>query len=74
MDLNKLYSQHQLSLMRADATDSRLNRTRHLAEAGLFAHRIGTYQHANGATAASGWLRSPKPHARPARATLGLTV
>lgn len=74
MDLNQLYSQHQLSLMRAEAAESRLSRTRHLAAAGLFAHRIGTYQHAKGATAATAWLRSTKPRARPTRAALGLTV
>jgi hypothetical protein len=58
MDLNHLYSQHQLSLMQAAGATSPLDRTRHLAAAGLAASRIRTYQLAKGAAAASGWLRN----------------
>lgn len=58
MDLNFLYSQHQLSMMRAGGTRSRLARTRHLEAAGAFAHRIQTYQHSLGAAASAGWRRS----------------
>lgn len=58
MDLNHLYSQHQLALMRAVATTSRLARTKHLAAAGAFANRIRNYQVSVGAAASAGWLRS----------------
>jgi hypothetical protein len=58
MDLNFLYSQHQLSLMRAGATPSRLARTKYFAAAGAFANRILAYQHSIGANASVGWLRS----------------
>jgi hypothetical protein len=58
MDLNHLYSEHQLSLMRAAISNSGVARTRHLAAAGLFANRIHIYQLSSGATAASGWLRN----------------
>lgn len=57
MDLNYLYSQHQLSLMRAACTTSRLARTKHLAAAGLFANRISNYQTAQGAAASASWRR-----------------
>jgi hypothetical protein len=56
MDLNHLYSQHQLSVMRADASTSRVDRAEHLANAALFASRIGGYQFAKGAGAATEWL------------------
>jgi len=58
MDLNDLYSQHQLSLMRADATPSRLARTKHFATAGAFANKVLAYQRSIGAAASGGWLRS----------------
>jgi len=58
MDLNHLYSQHQLSVMHAAATPSRLARTKHLAAAGSFANRIRDYQLSIGAASSSGWLRS----------------
>jgi hypothetical protein len=60
MDLNDLYSRHQISMMRARATASRLDRTKHLAAAGLFAHRIHNYQLAKGAGAAAGWLEDTR--------------
>ena len=56
MDLNRLYSQHQGSLMSAAATPSSVARTRHLAAAGVAANRIRNYQLVKGAAAASGWL------------------
>jgi hypothetical protein len=56
MDLNHLYSQHQLSVMRAKASTSRVDRAEHLAKAEQFACRIGSYQFARGAAAAAGWL------------------
>jgi hypothetical protein len=58
MDLNHLYSQHQLSLMRAVATSSHQAHTKHLAAAGAFANRIRNYQVSIGAAASAGWLRS----------------
>ena len=74
MDLNHLYSQHQLSLMRADATTSRLARTKYLAAAGLFASRIRNYQLAKGADAAAGWPCRMEHFERPAATALGLSV
>jgi hypothetical protein len=56
MDLNYLYSQHQISLICADRATSRLARTKHLAAAGLLAHRISKFQQAQGAVACEGWL------------------
>jgi len=66
MDLNQLYSQHQLSVMRAAEAPSRLARTRHLAAAGAFANRICNYQNALGAVASEGWLRAMDSDERPA--------
>ena len=68
MDLNHLYSQHQLSLMRAEASSSGTARTKHLAAADLFASRIGSYQLAEGAVAAAGWLRDMENPERRAEA------
>lgn len=58
MDLNRLYSEHQLLLMRAAEAGSRPARTRHLAAAGDFARSIRNYQAAQGAPAASDWHRA----------------
>jgi hypothetical protein len=55
MDLNHLYSQHQLSVMRADASTSGEDRADHLAAADQFACRISTYPFAKGAAAAADW-------------------
>lgn len=74
MDLNHLYSQHQLSLMRANATTSRLLRTRHLAAAGVAANRIRNYQLAQGAAAAAGWFRKMENLDRPAEAAQGAST
>ena len=65
MDLNHLYSQHQLLLMRAKATTSRLSRTKHLAAASVAANQIRTYQLAKGAAAAAGWFGSLENRDRP---------
>jgi hypothetical protein len=74
MDLNHLYSQHQLSLIRAKATTSRLLRTRHLAAAGVAANRIRNYQLAKGAAAAAGWFRSSENLDRQADAAWGAST
>jgi hypothetical protein len=58
MDLNDLYSQRQLLLMRAEATPSRSARTRYFAAAGASANRILAYQRSIGAAASVDWLRS----------------
>lgn len=58
MDLNHLYSEHQASLMRADAAPSRLIRTVHLNAAVMLGIRIRDYQLSEGAAAASGWNRT----------------
>ena len=58
MDLNLQYFKHQLSLMQAAETPSRLRRTLHLAAAGAAANRIRNFQLAAGARAAGGWAAS----------------
>lgn len=58
MDINLLYSQHQLALMQAGESVSPLARTRFIATAALAAFRIQKFQAAHGAQAADGWLRS----------------
>jgi hypothetical protein len=56
MDLNLHYFNHQLSLLRAAETPSRLRRTLHLAAAGSAANRIRNFQLAAGAPAAASWV------------------
>jgi hypothetical protein len=56
MDLNHLYSQHQIALMKADGAASALDRHRYLDCALLIAGRIGTYQRSKGAEAGRSWL------------------
>jgi hypothetical protein len=68
MDLNHLYSHHQLSLIRAKATTSRLLRTKHLAAASVAASQIRNYQLATGAAAAAGWFCNLENLDRPADA------
>lgn len=68
MDLNLLYSQHQIWLMRAAAATSRLRRTKDLAAAGAVANRIRNYQLAKGAAASAGWLRSMEELDQPGNA------
>jgi hypothetical protein len=58
MDLNLQYFKHQLSLLQAAETPSRLRRTLHLAAAGSAANRIRNFQLAAGAPAATGWMAS----------------
>jgi len=58
MDLNLQYFKHQLLLMHAAETPSRLRRARHLAVAGAAANRIRNFQLAAGARAAGGWAAS----------------
>lgn len=58
MDLNRLYFEHQLSLMRANDAATRLARTQHFAAAGVTANRIGNYQLGIGAEAAGSWIKS----------------
>lgn len=58
MDLNRQYFEHQLSLMRANGSATRLARTRHLAAAGVTANKISEHQLGIGAAAANGWVSS----------------
>lgn len=58
MDLNHHYFEHQMSLIRASAAATRLEKTRHLAAAGVTAYRISNHQSGIGAEAAGGWVRS----------------
>ena len=55
MDLNRLYSDHQLLLMRADRAPSDDARRVHTAAASHVAERIGRTQRALGAAAAPTW-------------------
>jgi len=55
VDLNKLYFDHQILLMRADGTEQAGERARHMHGAALVAGRIGCMQRAVGADAADGW-------------------
>lgn len=55
MDLNKLYFDHQLLLIRADGSASRNRRAECEIGASRVAARIGCVQRGLGAGAASGW-------------------
>jgi hypothetical protein len=55
MDLNKLYSQNQISLLRAKFAKSDSARRRYVAQAGSSARRIRDLQTKWGATAAPSW-------------------
>lgn len=57
MDLNQLYFDHQLSLMRADEADTPCLEHSHLHDAALVAARIGERQGKLGAAAACAWTR-----------------
>ena len=55
MDLNFLYSQHQLSLIRAGKAGTDEYRDRHFAMAEEIGSQIRDYQLVKGATAAFSW-------------------
>jgi len=57
MDINSLYAQHQLGVMRAGHADSGSARSLHLASARKAAGAIVSYQLSQDAPAAAGWLR-----------------
>lgn len=57
MDINSLYTQHQLGVMRASDAGAGSLRSLHLASAHQAADDIATYQLSQGAPAAAGWLR-----------------
>lgn len=57
MNLNQLYFDHQLSLIRADAAESACLEGGHRRAAAQIAGRIGERQNALGAPAACGWMR-----------------
>jgi len=61
MDLNKLYFRHQLSVMRAAATQNLSHRADHLAAAETLAGRIACIQQRTGAVAAQGWAAIATP-------------
>ena len=58
MDINLQYFKHQVSVLQAAETSSRLRRMLHLAAAGSVANRIRNFQLAAGAPAAAGWVAS----------------
>jgi hypothetical protein len=72
MDLNFRYFQHQISLMRAAASDDPLLRTKRLTAANGLASQIGIYQHSKGASAAASWFRISDASEPPADAISGL--
>lgn len=55
MDLNFLYSQHQLSLIRAGTAGTDEYRAQHFAMAEQIGSQIRDYQLVKGATAACSW-------------------
>jgi hypothetical protein len=55
MDLNLLYSKHQISLIRASATEDYHSRLDHQADAHRFASTISAFQFSLGAPAALSW-------------------
>jgi hypothetical protein len=55
MDLNKLYFDHQIAVMRADGAVSFAFGRDRRSDASLIAGRIGCVQRALGAAAAEGW-------------------
>jgi hypothetical protein len=55
VDLNLLYSQHQILLMRAATAGSREMRIGHESDAHGLAHRIKAFQLEVGAPAAGAW-------------------
>jgi len=55
VDLNQLYFEHQVLLMRADRSDLPGERIGHERGAALIAGRIGCIQRASGAGAAKAW-------------------
>ncbi|MDF8332990.1 hypothetical protein [Novosphingobium cyanobacteriorum] len=55
MDLNQLYFDHQLQLMRARSTPCASARLRHRESAGRIAHAIATVHRASGAAALRQW-------------------
>ena len=58
MDLNSLYSRHQISLIRASESRGGEARARHQADAEGIACQIGRFQQLSGAGAASGWCET----------------
>lgn len=58
MDLNHLYSQHQIALMKAGAAESLTDRRQYLHSASDIARQIGSYQLAQGARASVTWCKA----------------
>ena len=56
MDLNKLYSDHQVTLIRADRATTLEARRGHQSDAAQIAERIGLRQVRLGAAAACAWM------------------
>lgn len=70
MDLNHLYSQHQIALMKAGAAVSLSDRHRYLTGATDIARQIGSYQRAQGAEAGASWLVDRQPRFLPGAVTI----
>jgi hypothetical protein len=58
MDLNFLYAQHQVAIMRAAGARTAPVRSEFLIAADALAGRIGAFQRSEGAAAACGWVRA----------------
>ena len=56
MDLNRLYSEHQVSLMRAADAHSESARRKHLCAAGVVGGKIFDLLSSKNAPASAGWL------------------
>lgn len=61
MDFNRLYSDHQVALIRARIASSPRLRSEHCAEAARIAGQIGTRQARLGAPAARSWAAPCAP-------------
>jgi len=55
MDLNRLYFQHQISLIQVSSAEDLATRIGHQAEADGFARTIERFQRGKGAGAAAAW-------------------
>lgn len=55
MDLNHLYSQHQIALIKAGGAANAADREKYLECATRIARRIGGYQQSHGAGASASW-------------------
>lgn len=70
MDLNHLYSQHQIALMKAGTAAGPSDRHAHLDCASHIAGQIGSYQRSQGAEASVSWHGDRQPRFLPMATTI----